>query len=85
MGAQRRIPRGEFLISGSNERRAKSRQLRVALGQIGKQRLDCGTIGKFAGFFGQADHILQTAKEEDFDANGLCSYRHRLIVSRRLA
>ena len=85
MCAQRGAPRGELLIAGSNQRRAKPRQVRIALDQISEERLDGGALGEFARLFRQAHNILQTAEEEDLDANGLRGYRHKLIVSRPLA
>ena len=63
MSEQRRVPSREFLIARRNEGRTKPGQFRVALDQIGEERLDGGAIGEFAGFFGYARNILEPAKE----------------------
>jgi hypothetical protein len=68
---ERSIPSGEFLIARSHDGGTVFRKLRDALGEESEELLDGRGILEFDGVLGAAEEFLETAKEEDFDADGL--------------
>ena len=81
-GVEWRVPGGEFLIAGGDERRAELCELGMARGIESEELLDRCGAGGVHRFFGEADDFFQAAKEEDFDTNGLGNGGHRRIVTR---
>jgi len=81
-GMESRVPGGEFLIAGGHQRGAEVSQVGIPGGKVGKELLDRSSVGKLKRFLGVADDFLESAKEEDFDADGLRNRWHRRIVTR---
>jgi hypothetical protein len=75
------IPGSEFLIEGSDDGGTEPCELGVSCGVEGEELLDGGGGVEVEGFFGVAGQIFETAKEEDFDANGLGDGSHNWIVA----
>jgi hypothetical protein len=80
-GVERSVPGGEFLVAGSDERRAEFCELGMARGVESEELFDGGGFGGGEGFLGVADDFFQTAEEEDFEANGLGNGGHGEIVT----
>ena len=84
-GMKRSIPRSKFLIARSHNGGAIFGEFGNALRIEGEEVLDGGSIVEVQRFFGLADNIFQTAKEEHFDANRLRNRGHTGIVARAAA
>src|SRR6266446_5892960 len=74
-GMKGRVPGGEFLIAGGDERRPVFGKLGIAGGIKSEELFDGGGVGG-------VDRILGAADEEDFEASGLGDGVHRGIVTR---
>jgi hypothetical protein len=57
------IPRREFLIAGSDERRAVLLKFGVTASIAGKERFDIGLRGEVYGFVGAPGDLLQAAEK----------------------
>jgi hypothetical protein len=81
IGGEARIPRGEFLITGSDQRSTKASELRVArhvfLEQIGERR----SFGYFCGFLGKASELPDATEEEHFQVKTWRDVGHKKIVT----
>ena len=77
-----RVPGGEFLVAGGDERRAVFCELGMAGGIQSKELFDGGGVGGVDRVFGLADEVLEAAEEEDFEASGLGNGGHKGIVTR---
>ena len=65
------VPRSEFLIAGSHNGRAVLGQLGNALRVRSEELLDSGSVSNVQRFLELADNVLQAAKEQHLDADGL--------------
>jgi len=77
-----RVPGGEFLVAGGDERRAVICELGIAGGIKSEELFDGGGVGGVYRILGATDEVLETAEEEDFEASGLGNGGHRGIVTR---
>jgi hypothetical protein len=80
-GAERSIPRGEFLIAGSDDGGAEFCEFGIFCGVEGEELFDGGSVGEIEGLFCVAGKVFETAEEEDFDADGLGDGGHNWIVA----
>src|SRR5712664_2752315 len=81
-GAERRVPGGEFLVAGGDERRAVFCELGIPGGIKSEELFDGGGVCGVDRVLGLADEVLEAAEGEDFQANGLGNGGHRGIVTR---
>src|SRR6267142_150523 len=81
-GMEGSVPGSEFLIAGSDERRAVFCKFGIAGGVESKKLFDGGSVGGVDGVFGATDEIFKAAEEEDFEASGLGNGGHTGIVTR---
>ena len=81
-GTEGRVPGGEFLIAGGDERRAVFGELGIAGGIKSEELFDGGGVGEVNRILGAADEVLEAAEEEDFETSGLGDGVHRGIVTR---
>ena len=77
-----RVPGGEFLIAGGDERRPVFCELRIASSIKSEELFDSGGVGGVERILGAADEVLETAEEEDFEASALGNGGHKGIVTR---
>ena len=77
-----RVPVGEFLIAGGDERWAVFGELGIASSIKREELLDGGGVSGVDRIFGLADDILEAAEEENFEPSGLGNGGHTGIVTR---
>jgi hypothetical protein len=70
-GAERRIPRGEFLVARGDHRGAVFCELGMARGVESEKLLDRRGVYELDGIVGAAGEFLEAAEKEDADANRL--------------
>ena len=70
VSGERRGPRGELLIAGRDEGRAKTGEGRMGCRVTSEERFDRGACSDIHGIFGAADDFFDSAEEENFDADG---------------
>ena len=82
-GVERCVPRGKFLIAGSDDGRTIFGEFGVAGGVDSEDLLDSGGCGAVGGVLGPGGEVFETAEEKDGDADGLGDGWHKGIVARR--
>lgn len=80
-GAERGIPRGEFLIARGDQRAAKFLEPGIASGDALEKIFDGGGIRDIDGILRAADKLFDLAEEENVYMNGLGDSWHKGIVT----